>query len=278
MEESAENDSQNNNKYDTDNNIKITENCDISNSDPIPSLFLPIKKMKQVDNPISQIFSNLQNKNLKINQIRIIARNKISAYIVNQTLQKHNSSPEQKNIMLINDLIQSKETHFIAIFKDYLIRDYQEEFLRRYFYINEIIEVLPKFYQYYKNYLKFFCKGTFCDFDINEIMQEYGESQAEFYYNRNYGHKEKNKRKDKKENIDENNENENNDNENNENDDNNMENQSDLALLQYIFTKSIEKSIERVKNSYKLSEKEKNEEISNIKPFNISNEKNINFT
>ena len=270
MEESAENDSQNNNKYDTDNNNEVTENCDISNSDPIPSLLLPIKEMKQIVNPIAYIFSNLQNKNLKTNQIQIIAQNKISAYIINQTLQKHNSSPEQKNIMLINDLIESKETHFIATFKDYLIKDYQEEFLRRYFYRNEIIEVLPKFYQYYKNYLKFFCKGTFCDFDVNEIMQEYGESQAEFYYNRNYGHKEKSKRKDKKENIDENN-----DNENNENDEINMENQSDLALLQYIFTKSIEKSIERVKNSYKLSEKEKNEEISNIKPFNISNENTL---
>ena len=58
--------------------------------------------------------------------------------------------------MLINDLIESKETHFIAIFKDYLISDYQEEFLRRYFIITEINEVMPKFYQYYKNYLNFF--------------------------------------------------------------------------------------------------------------------------
>ena len=45
MEESVENESQNNNKYDTDNN-EITENCDIPNGDPIPSLFLPIKKKK----------------------------------------------------------------------------------------------------------------------------------------------------------------------------------------------------------------------------------------
>ena len=59
-------------------------------------------------------------------------------------------------------------------------------------------------------------------------MKEYGESQTEFYYYRNQWHKEKNKRKDKKENIGE----------NNENYDNNMENESDLALLQFIFTKS----------------------------------------
>ena len=58
MEESVENESQNNNKYDIDNN-EVTENCDIPNGDPIPSLFLPIKKKKQIINPISYIFSNL---------------------------------------------------------------------------------------------------------------------------------------------------------------------------------------------------------------------------
>ena len=286
MEESEKNGNQNNNQYDADNNIEASENCDISNIDPIPSLLLPIKKMTKIMSPITYIFSNMQNKNLNLNQIQIMKQGKISSYIINQTLQKHNSSPSIKNIMLINDLIESKETHFIATFKDYLISDYQEEFLRRYFYNNEINEVLPKFYQYYKNYLRFFCKGTFCDFDVNEIMQEYGESQAEFYYNRNYGHKDKMKKKEKKENIDGNNDNENNENndnennENNENNDNNdnnddMENDSDLALLKYIFTQSIERSIERVKNSYNLSGKEKNEELSNIKPLNTSNEKTL---
>ena len=269
MEESEENGTQNNNQYDLDNNIEASENCDISNIDPIPSLLLPIKKMKKIMSPISYIFSNLQNKNLNLNQIQIMAQGKISSYIINQILQKHNSTPGQKNIMLINDLIESKETHFIATFKDYLISDYQEEFLRRYFYNNERKEVLPKFYQYYKNYLRFFCKGTFCDFDVNEIMQEYGESQAEFYYNRNYGHKDRMKKKEKKENIDGNNDNENNDN----NDE--MENDSNLALLKYIFTHSIEKSIERVKNSHNLSGKEKNEELSNIKPLNTSNENTL---
>jgi len=56
MEESVENESQNNNKYVTDNNNEVIENCDISNSDPILFLFLPIKKMKQIINPISYIF------------------------------------------------------------------------------------------------------------------------------------------------------------------------------------------------------------------------------
>jgi len=266
MENSEENKYQNNDNDVEEENNHISDNIDISNSDPIPSLLLPMKKIKKEQSPISDIISSLQNINLNLNQIQIIAKNKISVFLINQNLQKHNSTPEQKNIMLVNDLIQSKETHFIATFKDYLISDYHEEFLRRFFNNEEIIEVLPKFYQYYKNYLNFFCKGTFSDFDVNEMMQEYGECQAEFYYNKNYGHKDRMKKRDKKENIDEKH------NEHNESDKN--ENINNLDLLKVVFTKSIEYSIEKVKNSCILS-KEKKQELSNIKPYKNSKENTL---
>ena len=266
MENSEENKYQNNDNDVEEENNHISDNIDISNSDPIPSLLLPMKKIKKEQSPISDIISSLQNINLNLNQIQIIAKNKISVFLINRNLQKHNSTPEQKNIMLVNDLIQSKETHFIATFKDYLISDYHEEFLRRFFNNEEIIEVLPKFYQYYKNYLNFFCKGTFSDFDVNEMMQEYGECQAEFYYNKNYGHKDRMKKRDKKENIDEKH------NEHNESDKN--ENINNLDLLKVVFTKSIEYSIEKVKNSCILS-KEKKQELSNIKPYKNSKENTL---
>ena len=245
--------------------IHILENNDLSSSDPIPSLLLPIKKIKKPQSAISHIISDSKTNKMNLNQIQI----KISTFLINKNLQLHNSSPEIKNMMLINDLIESKENHFIAVFKDYLISDYKEEFLRRYFSINEIIEVLPKFYQYYKNYLNFFCKGTFCDFDLNGIIQEYGECQAEFYYNRNYGHKDRKSKKDKKENIDENNKNESNDKYENEN---NIENISNMGLLKTIFTQTIKYSIEKEKKS---KNEIKKEELSNIKPYNNSKENTI---
>ena len=266
MEESKEYQDKNQIRNETDNN-DIFENLEASSSDPIPSLLLPIKKLKKPKSAISHIISNLKNNKMNLEQVR----NKISAFLLNQNLQNHNSSPDMKNIMLIDDLIESKETHFIAIFKDYLISDYQEEFLRRYFNMNETIEVLPKFYQYYKNYLNFFCKGTFCDFDINDIMQEYGECQAEFYYNRNYKDKDRKTKRDKKENLNENNNNENNEKESNNNEnENNMENNSKMELLKLIFTKSIEYSIEKVKNYSKneLLNTNDKKELSNIKPNN----------
>ena len=274
MKKSEQCQTENNN---SDNRIKNNNNdfTDISksDSDPIPTLFIPMKKLKKNESPISYIISKLQNMNLNSNQIQILAKNKISSFLINKNLQKHNSTPQEKNIMLINDLIESKETHFIAIFKDYLISDYQEEFLRRYFIITEINEVMPKFYQYYKNYLNFFCKGTFSDFDVNQIMQEFGECQAEFYYNRNYGHKDRMQKKEKK---DDDGEGEDNNGRNN-NEDYNYDNNNDnnFNIFKSIFTKSIEDSIERVKNSYKLAQEEKKQDLSNIKPYTSSKENTI---
>ena len=254
------------------NNHKISLNydeqlnsIDVSNSDPIPPLFIqnnntPKKQKLIIEQIISSIYKNNNKKNIKQK-----IKNKISICIPYLNLQKHNSTPNQKNIMLINDLIESKETHFIAQFKDYLISDFHEEFLRRYFLFNEIRDILPKFYQYYKNYLNFFCKGTFCDFYLNEIMQEYGECQAEFYYNKNYGHKERMKKKEKKGLDDANHKNE----ESYESD-----NISNEGNIKSIFSKSIKYSIDIIQSSYNNA---KNKDISNIKPSNYSKDNSISL-
>ena len=118
---------------------------------------------------------------------RTKAKNKYNIFqLINNQLQKYNCTPEQKNIMIINDIIAAKSNHFIAIFKDFLITDYIDEFLKRYFTKDESEELIPKFHLYYKNYLNFFCKGLFLDFTANKIMQNNGELQAELYYNKNY--------------------------------------------------------------------------------------------
>ena len=248
---------------------------DISNSDPIPPLFIPNKNIHEKQNSIitqiiSDAYKKYTNKNepLNIGIIKQKINAKISISIPYQNLQKHNSSPNQKNIMLINDLIESKETHFIATFKDYLISDFHEEFLRRYFKLNEIKDILPKFYQYYKNYLNFFCKGTFSDFYLNEILQEYGECQAEFYYNKNYGHKERMKKKEKK-GIDEAN--------NNNEESYESENNSNNENIRSIFSKSIKYSIDIIQKSINNSNNENHKDISNIKPANYSNDNSISL-
>ena len=153
-----------------------------------------IKKSKYKKNKAHQIFHEKIN-----NQISNKRNKKLKDFdkflIMNNQLQKYNSNPEQKNIMIINDIIETKTNHFLAVFKDFLITDYVDEFLKRYFTFDECEELIPKFFLYYKNYLKFFCRGFFIDFKANKIIQDNGEFQAELYYNNNYGGKDKGKGK-----------------------------------------------------------------------------------
>ena len=128
------------------------------------------------------------------------SKNKFSLkQIINLNLQKHNINKTQLGIIKINDLIDSKNCNLVAIFKDYLISDYIDEFLRRFYKKKESKNRIPKFSDYYKNYLLFFCKPTFSDFFANEIIQSYGEAKAEIYYNKNYRNKNKEKKKINKE-------------------------------------------------------------------------------
>ena len=115
--------------------------------------------------------------------------------IIFLNIHKHNSTPKQQSINNINTLIESKPSHLVAIFKDYMIADFIDEFLRREYHIKECFERLPKFANYYKNYLTFFCKPTFSNFYCNHIVQSFGEAKAEIYYNNNYGKNSKPKKK-----------------------------------------------------------------------------------
>ncbi len=240
-------------------NIFRNNNEFSTSEDPIPHLLNPEKETQNKYTSMPYLMSNPEIY-INVNRIKNVAKSKISLYIINQNLQKYNSTPEIKDSIIINNLIFSKETHLTSIFKDFLISDYNEEFLRGFFTFNECIDVLPKFYEYYKNYLVFFCKGTFRDFRINDIIQECGEKHAEIYYNRNYL-KERTKKKEKKENIDEN--------IFESNDKNEKHTLRDTKIpLSSFFTKSVENSIKNIINSHdnKLSKKENEKELSNIKP------------
>ena len=236
------------------------------------SLPISLDKMKK-----SKVFKNKMTKKFQQSFKKYIPKEKekdkgekkiknkfLSMYIINKQLQKHNSNPSKKNVMIINDIIETKTNHFLAIFKDYLITDYIDEFLKRYFTVNEATELLPKFYIYYQNYLKFFCRGLFTDFKANKIIQEYGECQAELYYNKNYGGKEKKSKKNK----DENNDNIIDDGDGDaENNSNVSKTRSNVNKLRLLFTDTVKNSINRIENSKLLQNyiyKYNTNEISNI--------------
>ena len=207
------------------------------------------KTIKKFQNPFKKPISKEKNNKLK--------KKFFNLYTINLQLQKHNSNPLKKNIMIINNIIETKTNHFLAVFKDFLITDYVDEFLKRYFTTKECYELIPKFYIYYQNYLKFFCRGFFIDFIGNKIIQDYCECQAELYYNNNYGVKEKKKSKKNK---------------NEENSNNNSKNlisnnNSNINKIKLLFTDTVKNSINKMENSKLMSNyiyKYNTNEISNI--------------
>lgn len=116
---------------------------------------------------------------------------------------KYGDISEDLNLMHIDALLYGKNCHYLTVYKEHMIMDYIDEFLKRFYNSNEIDERLLKISNYYKNYLKFFCNPFFRNFKDNEVVQEYGDRKAEIYYKNNYG-EQKNKKKEKlvDENID----------------------------------------------------------------------------
>ena len=107
------------------------------------------KKLVKKEIP-SKLKVNLSSSLKYISKKKNFKRDKESNYnlypkVISKNLQKYNSNAEIKNIMIINNLINCKSSHFLAIFKEYLISDYIEEFLRRIYFLNESIERIPKF-------------------------------------------------------------------------------------------------------------------------------------
>ena len=99
---------------------------------------------------------------------------------------RYNTTPEQFDNIRLENVIQSKYCHELAVFKEKILFNYTEEFLKRYYKRKESKERIPKFVLYYKNYLTFFCKATFSELNLNDIIQSYGEKKAQLFYNENY--------------------------------------------------------------------------------------------
>ena len=108
-------------------------------------------------------------------------------YLSNLKIKKHyNCTKKTYDKYIINCLLNNSNCHLVSIFKEKMLLDYVDEFLRRQYTIKESSERIPKFAIYYKNYLLFFCQPTFSNFVINDIINDYGERRGEIYYKNNY--------------------------------------------------------------------------------------------
>ena len=174
------------NEIDNNNLLKVNINKDYSVISNIEDILID-NNSQDNESKIKGIIKSFLSKN---NPNKISKKEKC-LYIL-EILSKiklnlrHNCTNEFLNKLITNKLIDDSNCRLVANFKENMLKDYIDEFLKRIYKYKECIERLPKFSNYYKNYLRFFCKPTFKDFKINKIIERNGEKKAEIYYKNNY--------------------------------------------------------------------------------------------
>ena len=117
-------------------------------------------------------------------------------YFMKKMVIKYNILPNEYNLMKLENFIEAKYCHSLARFKELLIFNYDEEFLKRFYSRKEALKKIPLFSEFYKSYLKFFCFPTLAELKLNELIEDMVENKAKAFYNENYtNEKEKNDKK-----------------------------------------------------------------------------------
>lgn len=120
-------------------------------------------------------------------KMKLLSRRQLERNTKNKFNKKYRKDISlQYNNKILEELIFNRKTHLIALFKEYMIADYIDEFLKREYKAKESKERIPKFSHYYLNYAIFFGMPMFIDFTVNEILKNFGEKKAEVYYNKHY--------------------------------------------------------------------------------------------
>ena len=129
---------------------------------------------------------NTSNKASKPQKSKKNKNNKYLYLAYNNLYKKYNYTFKRYNLLCINYLLSNKSCRLVSIFKEKMITDYIDEFLKRKYSIKESEERIPKFYLYYKHYSIFFGQPFFTDFSFNILLQKNGEKKARIYYKKHY--------------------------------------------------------------------------------------------
>ena len=117
-------------------------------------------------------------------------------YFNKKLVIKYNILPNEYTLMKLDNFISAKYCHSLAVFKESLIYNYDEEFLNKFYTIKEAITKIPLFSEFYKSYIIFFCFPTLAELKLNDLIEEMVEKKAKAFYNENYSDKnEKNNEK-----------------------------------------------------------------------------------
>ena len=170
-----------------------------------------IRRILFIDRKLKQLCKNNNKSLLETNKTSIsngiknsFDNNNINfaKKIMNRNLMvKYNVTPFKHTLISIQNFIESKYCREIAVFKENLIFNYGQEFLKRMYNKNESITRLPKFVVYYRNYLLFFCRPIFHELKLDEKFQKYYETKAQLFYQGNYNKENKKEKNTNNENV-----------------------------------------------------------------------------
>ena len=107
-------------------------------------------------------------------------------YFQKKLVIKYNILPNEYKLMKIDNFITAKYCRDLAIFKENLIYNYDEEFLKRYYLMKESVKKIPLFSDFYKSYLTFFCTPTLTELALNELIEGMVEKKAKVFYKENF--------------------------------------------------------------------------------------------
>ena len=141
--------------------------------------------------------------------------NKLKAIVIKNQSESTNKSPikkiEQKakkyilnkygpncnykykySFQVIDNLVFNRNTHLTTIFKDKMITDFVDEFLKRFYRKRESYKKIPQFASFYLNYQRYFCIPTFRIKFYNKKIHYQREKKAKCFYNEKFKEKESN--------------------------------------------------------------------------------------
>ena len=145
------------------------------------------KKSMDIEDFNEEIIKALEKNNHKMDNISLKDCIKKLCHLSNLKIhEKYNCTPKKFNIIIIEYLLNNADCHLVSVFKEKMLSDYIDEFLRREYNIIECKDRLPRFSWYYRNYLRFFCKPTYNHFLYNDLIQKCAQKKAELYYKNNY--------------------------------------------------------------------------------------------
>ena len=144
------------------------------------------KKNKKIRNNSYAAQSNFKTYNNKKKSYSdlYLSISKINLYL------KYKSN-EKFEYYLISSLIKKKKGRFNLFFNELKIYNDENDYLRRFYYLTDSKYRIPKYFQYYKNYLDYFCRPFIIGKSSNKILLKHMEKAAEEFYKNNFQDEEK---------------------------------------------------------------------------------------